>query len=80
MSPITYGDYPKRMRDIVKSRLPKFSKEESQNLKGSFDFLGLNYYTSIYASDASGTKSELLSYVNDQQVKTQSKFLEFSSR
>ncbi|XP_071909819.1 raucaffricine-O-beta-D-glucosidase-like [Coffea arabica] len=71
MSPITYGDYPKRMRDIVKSRLPKFSKEESQNLKGSFDFLGLNYYTSIYASDASGTKSELLSYVNDQQVKTQ---------
>ncbi|CDP15636.1 unnamed protein product [Coffea canephora] len=53
--------------------------EESQNLKGSFDFLGLNYYTSIYASDASGTKSELLSYVNDQQVKTQSKFLEFST-
>ncbi|CDP15638.1 unnamed protein product [Coffea canephora] len=71
MSPITYGDYPKRMRDIVKSRLPKFSEEESQNLKGSFDFLGLNYYTTIYASDASGTKSELLSYATDQQVKTQ---------
>lgn len=71
MSPITYGDYPKRMRDIVKSRLPKFSKEESQTLKGSFDFLGLNYYTSIYATDASGTKSELLSYATDQRVTTQ---------
>ncbi|KAL3510483.1 hypothetical protein ACH5RR_029884 [Cinchona calisaya] len=71
MSPITYGDYPKRMRDIVQSRLPKFSEEESSNLRKSFDFLGLNYYTSQYVTDASGTKSELLSYVTDQQVKTQ---------
>nr|WNF20695.1 strictosidine beta-d-glucosidase 2 [Mitragyna speciosa] len=71
MSPVTFGDYPKRMRDIVKSRLPKFSEEESESLRKSYDFLGLNYYTSQYVTDASGTKSDLVSYVTDQQVKTQ---------
>ncbi|XP_045820620.1 cyanogenic beta-glucosidase-like [Trifolium pratense] len=52
MDPITKGNYPKSMRSLVGSRLPKFSKEESEDLKGSFDFLGLNYYSSYYATDA----------------------------
>ncbi|XP_050896284.1 cyanogenic beta-glucosidase isoform X1 [Lathyrus oleraceus] len=52
MDPITKGNYPKSMQTLVGNRLPKFSKEESDNLKGSFDFLGLNYYSSSYAADA----------------------------
>ncbi|KEH30278.1 putative beta-glucosidase [Medicago truncatula] len=52
MHPITKGNYPKSMRSLVGNRLPRFSKKESKNLKGSFDFLGLNYYSSFYAADA----------------------------
>lgn len=50
--PITYGDYPESMRSIVGDRLPKFTKEESKLLKGSYDFLGVNYYTSTYVQSA----------------------------
>ncbi|KAK9941277.1 hypothetical protein M0R45_017890 [Rubus argutus] len=52
MDPLTNGDYPKIMKSLVGDRLPKFTKEESKLLKGSFDFIGLNYYTSTYVSDA----------------------------
>ncbi|CAI0378392.1 unnamed protein product [Linum tenue] len=55
MDPITTGDYPKSMKDILGKRLPKFTAEESNSLKGSFDYLGLNYYTSRYASDYVGS-------------------------
>ncbi|XP_058729971.1 cyanogenic beta-glucosidase-like [Vicia villosa] len=52
MDPLTRGEYPRSMRNLVEKRLPKFSREESRELKGSFDFLGLNYYTSYYVADA----------------------------
>ncbi|KAL5760552.1 hypothetical protein ACOSP7_019065 [Xanthoceras sorbifolium] len=51
MDPITYGDYPFSMRTILGKRLPKFTKEQSMLLKGSYDFLGLNYYTGYYANN-----------------------------
>lgn len=51
MSPIANGDYPQSMRSLVGNRLPKFTEQESELLKGSYDFLGLNYYTSNYAAD-----------------------------
>ncbi|KAK7262562.1 hypothetical protein RJT34_30136 [Clitoria ternatea] len=52
MDPLTKGKYPKSMRSMVGNRLPEFSKEEAKQLKGSFDFLGLNYYSSFYAANA----------------------------
>ncbi|CAJ2679017.1 unnamed protein product [Trifolium pratense] len=52
MDPLTKGEYPKSMQSMVGNRLPKFSREESEQLKGSFDFLGLNYYASFYAAYA----------------------------
>lgn len=73
MSPITYGEYPERMREIVKSRLPTFSKEESQNLKMSYDFVGVNYYTGRFATDISGDPISVVSYNTDMMVKTQVK-------
>ncbi|XP_021804234.1 cyanogenic beta-glucosidase-like, partial [Prunus avium] len=51
MDPLTNGDYPHSMRSNVRERLPKFTKEESKLLKGSFDFIGINYYTARYASN-----------------------------
>ncbi|CAN1265893.1 Beta-glucosidase 24 [Linum perenne] len=49
MDPIYRGEYPHNLKYYVGDRLPKFSKRESKLLKGSFDFLGINYYTSRYA-------------------------------
>ncbi|XP_014521892.1 cyanogenic beta-glucosidase-like [Vigna radiata var. radiata] len=56
MEPLTSGKYPESMRSIVGERLPEFTEEESKLVVGSFDFLGLNYYTTYYAADAPKTK------------------------
>ncbi|KAM7502628.1 hypothetical protein LguiB_001532 [Lonicera macranthoides] len=68
MDPITFGDYPKSMRDLVKDRLPKFTKEQSKSLKGSFDFLGLNYYTANYTADVPNPSDAPPSYTTDSQA------------
>ncbi|XP_008231324.1 PREDICTED: vicianin hydrolase isoform X2 [Prunus mume] len=51
--PVTFGTYPQSMRSSVGDRLPKFSVAESKLLKGSIDFLGVNYYTASYADPPS---------------------------
>lgn len=69
MDPITNGDYPRIMRSLVGNRLPKFSPKQSEMLKGSFDFLGLNYYTTTYAAnELVFTNSLNKSYDSDPQV------------
>ncbi|KAL0308889.1 UNVERIFIED_CONTAM: Beta-glucosidase 12, partial [Sesamum radiatum] len=50
IDPLVHGEYPRIMQSLVGNRLPKFTKEQSAMLKGSFDFLGLNYYTGNYAA------------------------------
>lgn len=52
--PIYKGDYPASMVKGVGDRLPTFSPAESNLLKGSSDFFGLNHYTTMYAADAHG--------------------------
>ncbi|KAK7283852.1 hypothetical protein RIF29_13600 [Crotalaria pallida] len=49
MEPLYSGTYPAVMVNKVGERLPKFSRREYLMVKGSFDFVGLNYYTSAYA-------------------------------
>nr|AHN85654.1 glycoside hydrolase family 1 [Putranjiva roxburghii] len=49
LDPITYGHYPRTMQALVGDRLPKFTEEEFMVIKGSYDFLGLNYYGAYYA-------------------------------
>lgn len=47
--PQVFGQYPKEMTDrITGGRLPTFNESMSKLLKGSYDFLGLNYYYSNY--------------------------------
>ncbi|KAJ3675842.1 hypothetical protein LUZ60_004884 [Juncus effusus] len=57
--PLTYGEYPKSMQMIVKERLPKFSQEEVKMVKGSFDYVGINQYTSYYVSNSNQTENEM---------------------
>lgn len=52
LEPIVYGKYPTEMVNHVKDgRLPTFTPEESSMLKGSYDFVGVNYYSSFYVKD-----------------------------
>lgn len=48
--PVVYGEYPEVMRKRLGARLPKFTEEEKKLMKGSVDFLGLNHYSTLYAS------------------------------
>ncbi|KAM1115670.1 hypothetical protein TB2_006194 [Malus domestica] len=68
MDPLTNGDYPHSMRSLVKERLPKFTDEESKLINGSFDFIGVNYYTARYASKLLQNSSEPASYLSDPCV------------
>ncbi|WJX50305.1 Beta-glucosidase 12 [Trifolium repens] len=65
MDPLANGDYPKSMRALVGSRLPKFTKEQARLVSGSFDFIGINYYSSCYASDAPQLRNANTSYLTD---------------
>ncbi|KAI6685536.1 hypothetical protein NL676_031449 [Syzygium grande] len=68
LDPITYGDYPHSMRSLVGKRLPKFTKKQSLLVKGSFDFLGLNYYTAYYAKYMPYSNALNSSYLTDDRV------------
>ncbi|CAJ1938971.1 unnamed protein product [Sphenostylis stenocarpa] len=67
MEPLTSGKYPESMISLVGERLPKFSEEEARLVTGSYDFIGLNYYTTAYAANAPKTRPN---YDSDSNVKT----------
>ncbi|XP_024358584.1 beta-glucosidase 13 [Physcomitrium patens] len=51
LDPLFFGEYPASMRAFDhRKTLPRFTKEQSALLKGSLDFLGLNQYTSQFAT------------------------------
>jgi beta-glucosidase/6-phospho-beta-glucosidase/beta-galactosidase len=51
LEPMVRGDYPFSMRSLVGARLPFFTEAEQEKIKGSFDMLGLNYYTSRFSAN-----------------------------
>eukprot|EP00347_Sterkiella_histriomuscorum_P008204 403345981 len=48
MDPVAFGKYPDVMIEAVGDRLPKFTDEQVALIKGSYDFIGVNHYTSLY--------------------------------
>lgn len=58
MDPFVFGEYPKSMRELVKERLPEFTEEEKVMVKGSLDFLAINYYASSYAKNKPPSPNE----------------------
>ncbi|XP_057486991.1 beta-glucosidase 24-like isoform X1 [Actinidia eriantha] len=71
LDPIVTGDYPFNMKAIVRDRLPTFTKEQEEMVKGSFDFIGINYYTSRYAKALKMSANDVpTSYETDQYVET----------
>ncbi|KAK9921599.1 hypothetical protein M0R45_030103 [Rubus argutus] len=49
LEPLVYGDYPFVMRALLRDNLPEFTDEQKELVKGSYDYIGVNYYTSYYA-------------------------------
>lgn len=79
MDPLTGGDYPFIMRTLLGDRLPRFTDEESRLIKGSFDFIGLNYYTASYAYGLPLSKTGVQNYVTDSFVSSTGNLLRYVS-
>ncbi|TVU22453.1 hypothetical protein EJB05_32150, partial [Eragrostis curvula] len=64
LDPLYYGDYPTIMKEVAGSKLPKFSRAQSERLISSIDFLGVNYYAILHVKDdpqaAPSTKRDFL--------------------
>ncbi|XP_073245033.1 cytosolic beta-glucosidase-like [Porites lutea] len=78
--PVFIGDYPEVMKTrILKksnakgipSRLPAFTEEQKRSLKGTSDFLALNFYSVSYAEHHDLSKDENVTwgYFTDQEMK-----------
>lgn len=73
MEPLTSGNYPQSMRSLLGRRLPKFTKQQVKLINGSFDFLGLNYYTSNYVVNAPKLSNGKPNYATDSNANLTSK-------
>mmetsp|Transcript_22612 Transcript_22612/g.50153 ORF Transcript_22612/g.50153 Transcript_22612/m.50153 type:complete len:510 (+) Transcript_22612:75-1604(+) len=49
--PLVFGDYPAEMRTRLRDRLPQFTIAQRKEMIGSLDFMGLNHYSTMYASE-----------------------------
>lgn len=65
LDPLIFGDYPASMRELVGDRLPSFENHTYSGIivKGSFDFIGLNHYTTNYVH--AGNPSYIIAAFNN---------------
>ncbi|XP_031394954.1 beta-glucosidase 44-like isoform X2 [Punica granatum] len=68
LHPLVYGEYPRTMQGIVAERLPRFRKREVDIVKGAFDFIGINHYTTDYIYDPHRPKPKVPGYQADWNV------------
>lgn len=68
--PIFFGDYPEIMKFLVGSRLPSFTKEQSDLIQGSIDILFLNTYSTYYVYQQNYTDDGIVGWTYDQQTNT----------
>ncbi|XP_066262699.1 myrosinase 1-like [Euwallacea similis] len=79
--PIFKGNWPQLLIDRIgnlsiaqgfnTSRLPEFTEEEVELIKGTYDFLGVNYYTTYYAfpiENLEAIETSLVSYGIDRGI------------
>lgn len=70
--PVYLGCYPESMVSRLDRRLPKFTPEELELLKGSVDFFGLNHYTTMLAEHCDNPKPDAGTYDNGGIAQDQS--------
>jgi len=64
--PIFTGDYPSIIRTLVGDRLPVFTKDQKTLLVGSYDFFGLNHYSTSYGYHVENVSG--IGWLADQQA------------
>lgn len=64
MDPLMYGDYPKIVKKNAGNRIPVFTKNQSELVKGSFDFIGINFYN-VVSNKHIDLKPEPRDYIGD---------------
>lgn len=52
--PITSGDYPPLLKELLGDKLPNFTNEEKASLKRGSDFLAINHYTTYMIRHRTG--------------------------
>ncbi|CAN6883154.1 unnamed protein product [Brassica oleracea] len=60
LHPLVFGDYPETMKTNVGSRLPAFTEDESEQVKGAIDFVGVINYMALYVKDNSSSLKQSL--------------------
>ncbi|XP_020235694.1 beta-glucosidase 11 [Cajanus cajan] len=55
LNPFTFGDYPDIMKKNAGWRLPSFTQKDSNLVKGSIDFVGINFYYTHYVKNSPGS-------------------------
>ncbi|XP_009993621.1 PREDICTED: lactase-like protein [Chaetura pelagica] len=77
-NPIYRGDYPEMLKNYVgrksskqglgTSRLPTFSAQEKNYIKGTSDFLGIGHFTTRYVTQKSSPLLQVRSYDTDSDL------------
>ncbi|KAJ3666407.1 hypothetical protein Zmor_001849 [Zophobas morio] len=77
---VANGNYPSVMIERIDerskqqgfetSRLPKFTEEEIEYIKGTYDYVAINAYTTAYAQAKEETDPSVISYESDLNVDT----------
>ncbi|KAL8548660.1 hypothetical protein ACS0TY_007804 [Phlomoides rotata] len=63
--PLVFGDYPAIVKERAQTRIPAFTKRESEQVKGSLDFIGLNHYTTLYIQDDPNMSKDVEDFNSD---------------
>ena len=70
LDPIVHGEYPGTMLGYLGDRLPRFTAAQAKLIKGSYDFIGVNYYTAYFASAKPAPNGMEQSYDGDIRANT----------
>ncbi|XP_023639781.1 beta-glucosidase 31 [Capsella rubella] len=68
LDPLVFGDYPETIKKNAGNRLPSFTKEQSDMVKNSFDFIGINYYTARFVAHQLQSDPSRLRFTTDQHL------------
>jgi beta-glucosidase len=70
LDPIVHGEYPGTMLGYLGDRLPRFTAAQAKLIKGSYDFIGVNYYTAYFTSAKPAPNGLEQSYDGDIRANT----------
>ncbi|WZZ48490.1 hypothetical protein YC2023_048597 [Brassica napus] len=68
LDPLIFGDYPKAIKRNAGKRLPSFTRKQTEMIRNSFDFIGINYYSARYVTRQLQSDPSRLRFTTDQHV------------